>query len=432
MKKIHDYRQLRAFIAAIAPLGMLSGCSSLGDFDGGSICRYDEGFMADLTPAEATDYVAVRSAQSFGLDEELEVNVDDVWGTKCATATDPSACAAALAALPLSDPLRTDSFQVQTLYDIVYSRGDETGTITEPAALAALLGVIDTPDEAMLMAFANGHDAVCGENNWRKQGDGYVLLAGRGTACGEGTERVHYEVIVGADGQVTEGESEVVERGDAQCAIGRRPDGLCSRTGKSRSVGRFFANATHLEAASVPAFAQLARELAAHGAPPALVRAALRARADEIRHARRTAALARRFGAEPVLPVVEQPSVRPLYEVARDNGIEGCVRETFGALVATAQARRAQSRAVRRAMGPIARDETRHATLSWAIDAWLQTKLSARERRAIAEGRREAVRELRRETQAGWSRAITTVAGMPDAEAGMRLLAPMDAALWNG
>ncbi len=428
--KINDPRQLRAFIAAIAPLGLLSGCSSLGDFDGGEICRYEESFMADLTPAEATDFIALRSAYAY--DETAEPTLAVTWGERCATATDRAACNAALDALPMTDPLLTTTgHDGGSRYDVVFTRGDDAGAISDLEALLELLGAVDTPEEAALVAFANGHEMACGQSNWRKEGDGYVLLGTRGFACGEGTEREEYEVLVGRSGQVTEGESEVVETGDGNCAIGRRPDGLSTRTAKGRSVGAFFANATHLEAASVPAFAQLARELAAHGAPRSLVRAAWRARTDEVRHARATARLARRFGSAPVLPVVAAPPVRSLYEVARDNGIEGCVRETFGALLATVQARRAGSATVRRAMAPIAADETRHATLSWAIDAWIQRQLTPRQRRAIAEGRREAVAELRRETQLGWARSITAIAGMPDGEAGMRLLEPMDRALWR-
>jgi len=53
------------------------------------------------------------------------------------------------------------------------------------------------------------------------------------------------------------------------CPGGRRPAGLLSASGarSSEPVGRFLARCAHLEAASVPAFTDLARELALHGAP---------------------------------------------------------------------------------------------------------------------------------------------------------------------
>ena len=53
---------------------------------------------------------------------------------------------------------------------------------------------------------------------------------------------------------------------------GRRPEGLAPSTATGAcAVGRYFADAAHLEAASVHAFRRLARELTAHGAPSSLV-----------------------------------------------------------------------------------------------------------------------------------------------------------------
>ena len=429
--KIHDYRQLRAFIAAIAPLGLLTGCASLGDFEDGRVLCEQQEYLSDLNPSADVDYLALREVNRFGADP-TEVTILDSWGERCGTAGDKEACNTALDGLPLMDPplAQQGGFDGANDYDIAFTRADEVVGVGTSAELATVLGTIDTPSEAALLAFANNHELVCGEDgNVRTSGTGYTLLGTRGNTCGGDVE--HYEIHVDADGTVTEGESIIAEHGDDNCAIGRRPDGLCSRTGKSRRVGDFFANATHLEAASVPAFSQLARELEAHGAPPALIRAAWRARADEIRHAHATARLARRFGSAPVRPRVELRRVRSLFEVARDNGVEGCVRETFGALTATVQAKRARSRQVRRAMGPIAHDETRHAMLSWAIDAWMQGRLTPRQRRRIAEERRAAVDDLRRASERSWSRDIQTVAGMPDEDASLRLLAPMDRALWQ-
>ena len=79
---------------------------------------------------------------------------------------------------------------------------------------------------------------------------------------------------------------------------GRRPAGLAaeSELRSGHPAGLLFAAAARLEAASVPAFAHLARELRAHGAPLTLVDGALQARRDEVRHTRQMRALARRFG----------------------------------------------------------------------------------------------------------------------------------------
>jgi hypothetical protein len=117
--------------------------------------------------------------------------------------------------------------------------------------------------------------------------------------------------------------------------------------------------------------------------------------------------------------------------MALDNATEGCVRETFGAAAAAVQARSASDLAVRRAMRSIARDEASHATLSWAIDAWAKTKLSATERRAMRAARDETVAELHDETMHRWSPAIRQRAGMPGVDAAMRMLEPMVAGMWH-
>jgi hypothetical protein len=117
-------------------------------------------------------------------------------------------------------------------------------------------------------------------------------------------------------------------------------------------------------------------------------------------------------------------------DLARDNTAEGCVREAFGALVATVQAKRAADPVVRRELGRIAVEETRHAALSWAIDGWMASRLGTAQRRALRELRHDAVARLRQAQAQGWSPAIAAVAGMPTAEASLRMLAAVDASLW--
>jgi hypothetical protein len=168
---------------------------------------------------------------------------------------------------------------------------------------------------------------------------------------------------------------------------GRRPEGL-----RSHAEGCDFAAASHLEAASVFAFAHLARELRHYHAPKKLLRAARRSRRDEIRHARMTRALARR----PVLRVEVQPmAVRDLEAIALENAIEGCVRETYGALAAWWRATHAPDRDVRDAYRKIARDETKHSALAWELDRWLSPRLSADARRRVEAARIAAFEELR-------------------------------------
>jgi len=180
-----------------------------------------------------------------------------------------------------------------------------------------------------------------------------------------------------------------------QVCTGRRPAGLLeSDPARGPLLGAHFAEMARLEAASVDAFRHLRRELIAHGAPRRLVRAAERAARDEIRHTRMTSALARRHGCAALAPVVEQRPVRDIEAIAVENAVEGCVREAFGALVATWQARAASVPVIRAAMARIARDETRHASLAFEVDAWLRRRLDAPARARVEEARRQALDEL--------------------------------------
>jgi hypothetical protein len=72
-----------------------------------------------------------------------------------------------------------------------------------------------------------------------------------------------------------------------------------------------------------------------------------------------------------------------LVELLEDDAVEGCAKETFGALVATWQGERASDRRVRRTMARIAIDEIRHAALAWEILRWGLPRVSKRARTRI-------------------------------------------------
>ena len=77
-------------------------------------------------------------------------------------------------------------------------------------------------------------------------------------------------------------------------------------------------------------------------APQPLLALARQAAADEVRHSAVTAELARKYGGTPQPPVVVARPVRSLPEIAAENEVEGCVRETYAALLATYQAAHAR------------------------------------------------------------------------------------------
>ena len=216
------------------------------------------------------------------------------------------------------------------------------------------------------------------------------------------------------------------------CAVGRRPAGLDDASScDTRAAGSYFAEIAHLEAASVTAFRVLRDELRASGAPKKLVRAAARAARDEIRHTRATGALARRFGATPRVPSIAPAKPRSLEAIALENAIEGCVRETYGALLATHQAEAATDPVVRAAMLRIARDETRHAALSWQVSGWLETRLDASAKRNVAQAKQAAAVELIGALANEPEVSFAGLAGLPSPAVAARLATEMRQALWS-
>jgi hypothetical protein len=196
-------------------------------------------------------------------------------------------------------------------------------------------------------------------------------------------------------------------------------------------VGRFFAAAAALEAASVDAFLILRAELTAHGAPRRLLRAAERSARDEIRHARMMGALARRHGANVEAPVIEGRPVRSLEAIAIENAVEGCVRETYGALVATYQAEASRDPHVRAVMRRVARDETRHAALGWEIARWASRRLDREARARVVSAQRAAVIELTEEAREEAPKAVIDQAGLPSAARARAMIDELRQTLWT-
>lgn len=203
--------------------------------------------------------------------------------------------------------------------------------------------------------------------------------------------------------------------------FGRRPEGLADVSPAcGEPIGAYFADACRMEAASVHAFAALREELRMHGAPAELVGRAERAQEDEVRHARMTAKLARRFGAEEGAwaepPQVTSLGQRSLEAVALENAIEGCVNETYAALLAMWQGENARDGRVREAMRAIAEDETRHASLACSVAQWIEPLLDDEARSRVDEALAHAVRELARSSSLPPSGDLVVARLAPTAE----------------
>jgi hypothetical protein len=251
---------------------------------------------------------------------------------------------------------------------------------------------------------------VCGnhDNTFTFIVAGGLSDGGCETKCGPG-------VVDSCTQQTNSAGQPVVECSDFRPCLGRRPAELIADGDdhEGSALGRHFARAAHLEAASVPAFRRLRAELRRHGAPPRLLDACARAARDEIRHARSAAHLASRFGAArpPVRLAPAQP--RSLMALAVENAREGCVGESFAALLATFQAASAADEEVRAHLRAVAADETRHAELAWEIDAWLRTRLPARERAHLAAVRADELARIAAVLDAPLDPELQHAVGLP-------------------
>jgi len=213
---------------------------------------------------------------------------------------------------------------------------------------------------------------------------------------------------------------------------GRRPATLVEEPDAAAgSIGDVLARSAYLEAASVEAFRDLARQLEAHGAPRVLVRRVRRAAMDEVRHARDVGALARAYGAEPPAVRVEASAVRSLLAIALENAREGCVRETWGAACAVVQSMRAADPRIRDTMRSVARDELAHAALSWDVARWIEARLTPVEREQVACEKRAAETQVELELEASRPpEAWRALLGLPSRDEARAILRGMHAQVW--
>ncbi|MEQ9321163.1 MAG: hypothetical protein RIF41_18515, partial [Polyangiaceae bacterium] len=186
------------------------------------------------------------------------------------------------------------------------------------------------------------------------------------------------------------------------------------RSGTGRSaLGAYLASVAHLEEAAVHAFAELRRELEHLGAPADLIARAQRSSVDEIRHTRMMQRMARRFGGTAPRAEARRQPPRSLEALALHNAVEGCIRETFGALVGLWQAAHAGDRQLAEVMRVVAEDETRHAQLSWDVHRWAMRQLDDDARARVEAAQRDAIEELLAEATQPVDEQLVSLAGLP-------------------
>jgi len=368
-------------------------------------------FVHGLDLPSAVDFLGVYLTQSAGTAATLY----ESDGTPCAGAVDRAACQATLVA---GAPLMgfTRYYVINTVprlgyyayMYLAYTRGDNVGFVSDRAQLNALLGQIDTANEAGLVFLSMGVAPEC--NAIAETADAYYFTASSlGAPCSMLPPGVQFSVTHAGD-------VASVPLGMAMPCMGRRPDGLLEpESRRANPLADYYASVAHLEQAAVMAFEVIERELEGFGAPQQLRERARRARTDEIRHASRMAEFAERLGGVVPCTHAAPPGERSLLAAALENAVEGCVREAWGALSAHYQSAAAQDPEARQVWREIAADESDHAELSFALHEWYLQQLTSEERGQVEAAVQRARLELRVELAVGTPphAAVVYGAGVP-------------------
>jgi hypothetical protein len=328
-------------------------------------------------------------------------------GTPCSGASDMAGCEAALKSA--RESVFADvpcEAAVCSEYDLTYAlttRGDTVAVRRKQAELVALFAGVDTASEAwMMLAFDKGAFHLQCENpiyaRQRSVHGGFELATRRYTSSCQPILEEDLVYRVDARGKVRLVHRKDVSRDPLGCVVsGRRPQALTVPRAEQDTVGELFARMAYLERASVTAFARMHEELRALGAPSQLLARVERAGVDEVRHAHVMAAWASRHEQRESALRIAPMQARTAAEIARENAVEGCVRELFGALVVRFQAARASDPSLREDLARIAEDEAAHAALAFDVAAWLEPRLALHERLELEGAITAALHELEAE-----------------------------------
>jgi hypothetical protein len=155
-------------------------------------------------------------------------------------------------------------------------------------------------------------------------------------------------------------------------------------------VARIWGARARTEWASVPAFREVASQLAAVHAPANLIARCHEAARDELQHAMLAGSHCARFAEAHVALTREPTSARPvltgvagLQRLAVESWTDGCLGEGTAAACARAESQLAADHDVRLSQQRIASDEQAHAALAWDVLAWALAEGGAAVRDAL-------------------------------------------------
>ncbi|MCH2109009.1 MAG: hypothetical protein MK135_06750, partial [Polyangiaceae bacterium] len=258
-------------------------------------------------------------------------------GVPCENATDENTCLAQMEEI-LEDANELYFDGPEPKY--VVTNADGVAVHEGADAVRNLMGVIDTPNEAIVVGRSL---AQCDEVRALEDGYSISILVCNPETFTEET----FQILVSSSGEVTntapsshwEGGCVVVGRLTDNVELDEDFDRLACR--KNQSLAEYLSETAQFEAAAIAAFLRLGRELALHQAPTELVMAARKAAVEELGHATLMQAHARAHGGNPASATMHPTPCRSLFEIALENAREGCVNELFSAACVQVQARKA-------------------------------------------------------------------------------------------
>jgi hypothetical protein len=373
------------------------------------------------TSAHSNDFWSMQTLDDADT-EALQHDVSEARSWACAAATNDDAWESVLLAAwpanPVAERCMNDGETDCWLWSFRRARGDEPQVHDMRNHAISTMSPVDTPADALYVAGLYGYKAQCDTLAQTSMGNWRMIASQREGDCP--IMEYFYEVQIAPDATITV-RKDLYSRSTNIC-VGRRPDGLqLATTHCDDAVGKHLAHIAWLEGAAVHAFERLVTDLEHHNAPAELIARAKRAIVDEIDHASRIGTLAKRYGGTIQDVQVTPHAERSLYDVALENAVEGCVRETYGVVDALYRSQHAQDPDVRAAFAVIAKDETRHAALSWDIAAWAETLLSADESAGISAAAMAAQDELGRQLGTGRPDVVRQQLGAPPAHAAVAM-----------
>jgi len=429
-----DRAVIRAIlVATVSSTGACGGASETSGADTGETtgepldCAASGGFdLSTMTLSAEHDYIARLTLW----DGNSAPNEEPLLGT-----CDETCIAAVSLQLPDEDSELTQCEQICSqgalvTYDEATAQAVRLQSVDK---IKALLGTIDSADEATFLAHITGADVSCSRTTAEQTANGFELTTlSSVNLCPPTDARVVIEVTTDGDVNELSREELPTDRPDECAVAGRRPEGLYEkREHSARGVGPYLAKMAHLEDAAVSAFRIIVDELRTLGAPHEFSERAQQAVRDEEKHTQQMTSLAIRFGHAPQRAVVESRDLRGLYDFALDNAVEGCIRETLGAAQARHQARQAEDCEIRRIMSEVAEDETRHAELSWDLHDWALRLLSENQRATILKAQRAALSELKLEAAAEFDVETQRICGVPHAKVTLEMIRALEENLWS-